>query len=65
MRAVFHAPLTTMIDAAARWLRAVAQRYQIARAEKALHAMEDRMLSDIGVSRGNIASAVRGGRPRD
>jgi uncharacterized protein YjiS (DUF1127 family) len=47
-------------------LRAAAQRYIVRRAEQAaireLSALPDRLLHDIGISRSEIITVVRGGR---
>ena len=65
MPSTVHNAVTTLVDATGRCLSALALRYRIVRDERALLQMDDRMLSDIGVSRGEIAEAVRSGRSRD
>jgi uncharacterized protein YjiS (DUF1127 family) len=47
----------------ARWLKTASRRVAMRRARRELFAMPDFMLADIGLTRGEIASAVRHGRP--
>lgn len=49
--------------ALARMIHAVAERRRIAREAVQLHAMSDRDLRDIGLTRGDIGDAVRGQLP--
>ena len=46
-----------------RWLETASRRVAMRRARRELFAMPDFMLADIGLTRGEIASAVRHGRP--
>ena len=58
--------LTTLGDAIKRWYAAYLARRMQTVAMASLYAMSDRDLSDIGLTRGEIESAVRGkaARPR-
>jgi len=46
-----------------RWARGISTQQRLRRAVRELHRLDDHMLRDIGVSRGEIESAVRDGLP--
>ena len=46
-----------------RWARGRSAQQQLRRAVRELHRLDDRMLRDIGVTRGEIESVVRDGLP--
>lgn len=46
-----------------RWARGLAAKQRLRRAVRELHRLDDRMLADIGITRGEIGSAVRDGLP--
>jgi len=48
----------------ARWAKALAQEIRVRRDLRHLEALDDCMLTDIGLSRGGLEEAVRSGRPR-
>jgi uncharacterized protein YjiS (DUF1127 family) len=48
---------------ATRWARGLSAQHRLRRAVRELHRLDDRMLRDIGVTRGEIESAVRDGLP--
>ena len=62
MRAFAHW-LRVLALRATRWARGLSAQHRLRRAVRELHRLDDRMLRDIGVTRGEIESAVRDGLP--
>ncbi len=56
------APSGRILQSAASVFRAVTQAWVLHRASVALQSLDDTMLNDIGVARGDIEAAVRYGR---
>src|SRR5262249_34917095 len=62
MRAFAHW-LRVLALRATRWARGLSAQQRLRRAVRELHRLDDRMLRDIGVTPGEIESAVRHGLP--